>query len=274
MDYIDYREKLGIGFNDDEHAQFAITCIMNRLERLENFFPEEEYFEFCNITGTPFQHNNLEEHYHDFYEIIDDFEYELDEFVFHFIAFINCRKSQIYDNGRDIANREDYISILKEEFHRAHLAYNLYEDKDGVFLFPKGVELFDDELVSKPLTWLSRYPKAEKAWTAALKRYQSKDCDNASEIADLFRKALEELFREFFKSEKSLINLKSNYGQYLKNHGIPPEIVKNLEALLQQYDYFNNNHAKHTSETDYNVLEYIMYQTGMIMRLLITLTDE
>ena len=121
---------------------------------------------------------------------------------------------------------------------------------------------------------MSRYPKAEKAWTAALKRYQSKDCDNASEIADLFRKALEELFREFFKSEKSLINLKSNYGQYLKNHGIPPEIVKNLEALLQQYDYFNNNHAKHTSETDYNVLEYIMYQTGMIMRLLITLTDE
>lgn len=274
MDYIDYRELLGIGFHDNDRAQLFITCIKNRLEVFENFFPEREYFEFCNITGTKFQHNQLEEHFNNFLYDIDGCDDELKEFLFTFIAFINCRKSTIYDRGRNIANREDYICILKEELDRAHISYNLYEDTDGIFVFPQGVKMLDDELVSKPLEWLSKYPKAQKAWKTALVRYQAKEDHNASEIADLFRKALEELFREFFDSEKTLVNLKPQYGQFLKEHGIPSEISNNLETLLQQYSSYNNNYAKHTSETNLNVLEYLMYQTGMIMRLLISLRDN
>ena len=274
MNWIDYREKLGIGFSNIEHAQFFITCVKNRLERYENFFPEEEYFEFCNMTGTPFHHNSLEEHYNDFFEIIDELEEELEEFLSYYIAFINCRKCLILDKGRDIANRDDYITILKDELCRAHLSYNIYEDSDGLFVFPKGVELFDDELVSKPLMWLSKFPKAKRSWESALGHYQSSNEYDAAEVADLFRKALEELFREIFNSRKALINLKSEYGALLKEHGIPSEIANNYETLLQQYDSFNNSHAKHTNETNHNVLEYLMYQTGMIMRLLITVSEE
>lgn len=35
-----------------------------------------------------------------------------------------------------------------------------------------------------------------------------------------------------------------------------------------------NNYAKHHNKTSKNVLEYIMYQTGNIIRLLITLNQE
>ena len=35
-----------------------------------------------------------------------------------------------------------------------------------------------------------------------------------------------------------------------------------------------NNYAKHHNKTSRNVLEYIMYQTGNIIRLLITLKQE
>ena len=38
--------------------------------------------------------------------------------------------------------------------------------------------------------------------------------------------------------------------------------------------YIMNNYAKHHNKTSKNVLEYIMYQTGNIIRLLITLNQE
>ena len=75
-------------------------------------------------------------------------------------------------------------------------------------------------------------------------------------------------------SEKSLENMISDYGSYLKNKGIPKEISNNFEKLLNQYTDFMNNYAKHHDKTSVNVLEYIMYQTGNIIRLLITLKKQ
>ena len=65
--------------------------------------------------------------------------------------------------------------------------------------------------------------------------------------------------------------MKSEYGTYMKEKGVPPEVSNNLETLLQSYTNFMNGYAKHHDKTDKNVLEYIMYQTGNIIRLLITL---
>lgn len=46
-----------------------------------------------------------------------------------------------------------------------------------------------------------------------------------------------------------------------------PQILK----LLQTYYNFMNGYAKHHDKTELNVLEYLMYQTGNIIRLLVTL---
>ena len=64
------------------------------------------------------------------------------------------------------------------------------------------------------------------------------------------------------------------YGRYLKSIGVPAEITGNMETLLQAYANFMNGYAKHQDATSMNVLEYIMYQTGNIIRLLITLKQE
>ena len=90
----------------------------------------------------------------------------------------------------------------------------------------------------------------------------------------MFRKALETFFQEFFNCSKSLENFKADYGNYLKQNGIPKEIAGNFEALLQAYTKFINNYAKHHDKTGKNVLEYLMYQTGNTMRLLLTLKQE
>lgn len=69
----------------------------------------------------------------------------------------------------------------------------------------------------------------------------------------------------------SLEKCKAIYGTYLKDHGVPKEISNNFESLLASYTNYMNDNAKHQDKADVNVLEYIMYQTGNIIRLLITL---
>ena len=73
-----------------------------------------------------------------------------------------------------------------------------------------------------------------------------------------------------FESKRSS-PFKSIYGNYLFKAGIPKEIASNFETLLQTYCNFMNGYAKHHDKTELNVLEYLMYQTGNIIRLLITL---
>ena len=69
-------------------------------------------------------------------------------------------------------------------------------------------------------------------------------------------------------------NNKSTYGKYLKERGVPTQISNNFESLLKLYTSFNNEYAKHNQNTQKNVVESIMYLTGIIMRLLITLKDS
>lgn len=74
-----------------------------------------------------------------------------------------------------------------------------------------------------------------------------------------------------FRVKTEFTILKSIYGNYLFKAGIPKEIASNFETLLQTYCNFMNGYAKHHDKTELNVLEYLMYQTGNIIRLLITL---
>ena len=68
--------------------------------------------------------------------------------------------------------------------------------------------------------------------------------------------------------------MKSEYGDYLKEKGVPSELSNNFEKLLDLYTKYINNYAKHHDKTSKNVLEYIMYQTGNLIRLLITLKQD
>ena len=74
-----------------------------------------------------------------------------------------------------------------------------------------------------------------------------------------------------FRVKTEFTIFKSIYGNYLFKAGIPKEIASNFETLLQTYCNFMNGYAKHHDKTELNVLEYLMYQTGNIIRLLITL---
>lgn len=275
MKWVDYREKLGIGLDDKEKHTMCMNRIRNIVLEYDRYYSENELYKYMNTVG-----ESIEDCY---YSIGEEIKVAVNsvcaaktfkEFLSKYVALINsANENRMVQNG----NTGKFISEVFEAaitgtLEDFSIPYDIYRDNDGVFIFPKGVPEFDRELVSNNLLWLENYPETEKAWVKALKDYSSGE--EPSEVADNFRKALERFFQRFFHSEKTLESMKSEYGRYLKDHGIPSEIAGNFETLLQQYTNFMNGFAKHHDKTVRSILEYIMYQTGNIIRLLIKLDDE
>lgn len=272
MNYLDYRKRLGIGFDNSQLASLFLKKMKNHLEitcddaSFENLLTPRMVFEYCNITGAEYEDMTTS---YGLESIIEDVTYESDirEFLAKYSVLLYLLKGhqQAYQHFRN---------ILQDNLREANIQYELLNDDDGVFVFPKGAPEMDAALVSEPLSWLSAYPRAHTAYVKALKEYSEATPNNASDIADKFRKTLETFFQEFFDCDKTLENCKGIYGGYLKSQNVPSEITGNFETLLQAYTNFMNGYAKHHDKTSMNVLEYIMYQTGNIIRLLITLKQE
>lgn len=268
MKYVDYREKLGLGFNDENKTKMLFNKIIEFLKKANNdytlldalFGSEDAEYLFFQMVGE----NTC---YDDYRDIINSFRKEtsIAGIISKFIVLVNLSTPE----GTNFL-----IDLLKQYLESLNIAYELIKDEDGYFVFPKGAKELDNALVSAPLEWLSSYPNSRKEWISALKDYANLTDDNASDVADKFRKALERFLQEIFGKTKSLENLKSEYGAYLKARGVPSEISNNFETLQKSYTDFMNNYAKHHNKTSRNVLEYIMYQTGNIIRLLITLKQE
>lgn len=275
LDWLDYRDKLGIGFSDKEKGKYFIGKMQNFIYSASRCpFEEQDELNFCNEIGCASLCGNetldgmvdleiptglkrawiyLENHSKDFAD-----------FLAHIIALVNTY-------GGKVKDRKIILNAIKKALAESHIPFSILEENGKYFVFPKGAKELDVALVSEPLEWLKDYPLTQKEWIDALKNYSEATEQTASETADKFRKALERFFQEFFGSEKSLENLKSEYGTYLSSKGIPAEIKNNFEKLLEAYTKYMNNYAKHHDKTSQSVLEYIMYQTGNLIRLMITL---
>lgn len=265
MHFLDYKKSLGIAIDDKSKIDLFFKKIFNSLNYLNSdgnmVIEDNEYFNFCNACGV--EMDLYDDYYEDIISTLQDHTDSLEDFLPYYIFLINCFE--------DIDYRQTFWNLICRLLREAQIPFEIREDEDGHFIFPRGAKELDDALVSENLEWMKEYPQSRIAFTKALKEYADQNEENASEIADKFRKALERFFQEFFESEKSLENYKSEYGDYLKKHGVPAELSNNFESILQAYTNYINNYAKHHDRTSLNVLEYIMYQTGNIIRLLITL---
>lgn len=276
MKWIDYREKLGLSFNESEKFEYLKNRILNFVELLgqnNSFYLSDSCYRWYAITigeyDTYYNRSAL-------YQITNSFSDTSDirELIARYIAFYNVYTAHRSPQYPDFSNA--LLKFLKDSLTSANISFETFEDKDGVFIFPKGAKELDDALVSVPLEWLTAYPKSHSAFVKALKEYAEANATNASDIADKFRKALETFFQEFFGGGRSLEKYLSDhtYERYLNEHGIPAELRNELQNTVSAYSKFMNGNAKHHDKTQPNVLEYIMYQTGNIIRLLITLKQE
>lgn len=270
MKWVDYREKLGIGFDDNN----KFVMLKNKTAILLDFVDEgscyslSEYKLYASMVGEPIYTYNAP---NGIRQSIGKAK-STKELISKFVALHNTYSD--FHSGVGMKKEitgEALLGVFESYLSELNIGFELLRDDDGIFIFPKGAAELDNALVSGPLQWLDKYPESQKAFVKALKEYSECNIDNASEVADKFRKALEQFFKEFFGGNQSLENYKSAYGNFLKEQGVPSEISNNFSSLLDAYTKFNNNYAKHNDKTGLNVLEYIMYETGNIIRLLITL---
>ena len=103
------------------------------------------------------------------------------------------------------------------------------EDKDGVFIFPKGAKELDDALVSEPLEWLREYPQAHKTYCIALKQYS--DGIYIRDVADNLRKTLETFLQEFLGNTKILKQIKTEICKHLGAQSIDAGILGALSTF-------------------------------------------
>lgn len=283
MNWLDYRKRLGTDFEDKEKGAFCTALILNKLNDLSesrqegrdfnvivdfDAVSENEYKLFCSTTGTEYE-DTLATWESKIYNVLKVNKLSFKKFLAYYVAFINC-----LSNRKEGIKQRELLELLDSAFDESKLNYALLKDGNYYFVFPKGAKELDDALVSQPLEWLNEYPQAKKEWVEALRAYSDATDESASDVADKFRKTLERFFQEFFTKTQSLENLKSEYGKYLKTNGVPAELSNNFETLLQAYTNYMNEYAKHHDKTSKKVLEYIMYQTGNIIRLLVTLKEK
>ncbi|PKM40593.1 MAG: hypothetical protein CVV04_05210 [Firmicutes bacterium HGW-Firmicutes-9] len=268
MNWIDYREKLGVSYSSEELFNIIYAKIINSIiyDEIADY-TGEDFFNFCMIVGLSCSH------YRSYFPspkkaLSEVFRVKVNstkDLVSYYIAYVQAR--ELNDN-----DKSKLINTLQEYLRDVHCEFEIYKDQDGYYLFPIGAEILDKYLVSEPLIWLADYPQTQKTFSIALKQYSDKIFTR--DIADNFRKALEDFFKEFLHNSKNLENNIPLIGAYLKENGASEEIAKILVGLVNLYSTLNNKIAKHHDNVDSKFLEFLMYQTGLFIRMLIVVRRE
>lgn len=273
MDWLDYREKLGIGFNDEDKVQLFYTKLFNVLNMVisssKNRITFDEYFVFCNDTGSRlndalFDEYRGQERLRDCIAIISQHKTVFEDFIAYYIWFVNTIGTDDYRNW----NKINYLNLLKRCLDESHILYDIFEDEGKYFVFPKGAQELDGALVSQPLEWLKDYPGARNTYVIALKQYS--DGIYIRDVADNLRKALETFLQEFFGNTKNLETNKNEICRYLGEQGVDSGVSGLFQTLINSYKNVNDRIAKHNDAVDEKLLEFLLYQTGILIRMVIT----
>ena len=285
MEWLDYREQLSIGFNDEKKGSMCVSRIQNDLDELfENrqktdneltfldgifdydAISKEEYHMFCQMTGTRYGgvlsfpkdeiRKTLESHEEDFHD-----------FLSYYMAFINC----LTDRPKGI-KKQELLNILEKAFAKSRLKYSVLKDEGEFFVFPKRAKELDRALVSEPLEWLDEYPLTKSTFVIALKQYQ--DGVYIRDTADNLRKALEQFLQEFLGNKKNLENNRTEICRYLGSVGVDGEIAGLFQPLINTYKNINDKYVKHNDLIDKRLLEFLLYQTGILIRMVLVVKQS
>lgn len=264
MKWIDYREKLGIGFDDGAKFEMLSNVLKNFVDNVVcESYDENSHLNYCQMVGETYSN-----YYRPYQHLSESFEKcrSISELISKYIAFYNTCKP-IY-NGYDSISKKQIIDCLKNALDKINIDYELIKDDDGVFIFPKGAKELDDALVSEPLEWLKDYPNAHKTFVIALKQYS--EGIYIRDVADNLRKALEAFLQEVLGNTKNLESNKNEICKYLGDKGVDAGVIGLFHPLINAYKNINDRIAKHNDAVDAKLLEFLLYQTGVLIRMVLS----
>lgn len=279
MDWVDYREKLGIGFCDEEKFKYFKVKIFNILndvskETYSGCIYTDEYSTFCNMVGIPFNFDYVNDCYrHERFEhclSIIERTTSISEFLAYYVGLTNSIR--VTKHSERELTRKHFSRIVCEMLTESHIPFDLLEDEGEYFVFPKGAVELDKALVSEPLEWLKDYPATRKTYIIALKQYS--DGIYIRDVADNLRKALESFLQEFLKNTKNLETNKAEICKYLGGQGVDAGISGLFQPLINTYKNVNDKIAKHNDAVDAKLLEFLLYQTGILIRMVLSVQAQ
>lgn len=264
MNWIDYRTKLGLSFSDKAKFKMLKNKLLNFLDILpEVNYGTISYLRYVSLVG--------ERRRDDYLDTLPGIQVSLEDsssledLISKYIAFYNTYLPD--DDVYDSAVKKQIIVFLKNSLGELKVGYELIEDADGIFVLPQGVKELDDALVSQPLEWLKDYPQSYKTYCIALRQYS--DGVYIRDVADNLRKTLEAFLQEFLNNNKNLETNKNEICKYLGMQGVDPGISGLFQPLIAAYKNINDRIAKHNDQVDKKLLEFLLYQTGVLIRMVL-----
>ena len=224
---------------------------------------DESSLDFCLYYG-------IQEKYYDNNKvtIIDRLNSETDEKSFYqlleVILSLNI-KDAFAQTG--IKTKQYLINKVKEAIEMSDVNVAIGQSENDIILYPKGEKKLDEELVNKTLSFLNK--ESNKHFEEALRFYQDK---KPIKSAESLRRSLEEFLRYKLENQKGLKQNIQVFQGKLKEQESQPEI-RNI--IFQTFDYLDNFFNEHSKHGDGNINEpeneFLIYQTGLLMRYINTL---
>ena len=278
MDWENYRKLLGKEFDDNQRFLKCENIILNELEDYfdhlnYDIYPNPEiisdgdYKKFCNILGIRKTNCDYNEQYRSIYNELFNRKHDFKEFVSCLVALINSLSKE-----SDV-DKKELIKILENAFNSSNIGFEVIEKNDkNYFIIPCGAKELDDALIVDTLTWLKDYKETYKLYSHTLTQFTNKE--EPRDVADNLRKTLETFLQEFFNNTKILENNISEVGKFFDSKGVYCELKNIFTSLMIGYDKANNGIAKHRNNTNENMLEFLVYQTGIFIRTIIVLNKS
>lgn len=143
-----------------------------------------------------------------------------------------------------------------------------------VTLYPVGARELDSALVEESVEWLVEYPKVAEQFEQALRIVLAKDSDNYRGALDNLRWALEQLLKGVLGNRKPLEKQRDVLLPWLRNRGVHQQVVNMYLDLLKRFADYQNDAVKHGDDWQPAELEFMIYVTGALMRLVLQAARE
>ena len=140
-----------------------------------------------------------------------------------------------------------------------------------VVVRPNGDPFLDSMIIDCCLEGIERYPKADKPFSQALSKFLRGDRAYYRNVLDDLRFSLEQLLKALLSNDKSLENQRDTLGAWLKGKGVHVHIRSLYAHLVICFSQCQNNAVKHDEDYSEMEVEFMIYLTGTLMRLLLEL---
>lgn len=158
--------------------------------------------------------------------------------------------------------KNEFIEKIIEIIDFSNLSVRIERNETGIIFYPKWEEILDENLVNWPLSFLSDNinQKFQNALNFYLQKNYIKSCEEC-------RRALEEFLREKLWNTKWLAE---NIKELSKELKINDSITDMRNITFQNFNfidkYFNENSKHNDGDLQDFDNEFVIYQTGLLMR--------